>query len=127
VGIRTDSTEFLTDGIGLEPTQKIGEIHTLIEEETNRLFNKSLFFKLFEEHKPTFFVLTTTHLYFICKESVKKISIEKLENDTLWNVAVHLLKEPKNVILFLMNLYENRSIYMMDTMWPIGFTMFTPK
>ncbi len=127
VGIRTDSTDFLTDGIGLEPTQKIGEIHTLIEAETNRLFAKSLFFNLFEEHKPTFFVLTTTHLYFICKESVKKISIEKLENDTLWNVAVFLLKEPKNVILFLMNLYENHSIYMMDTLWPIGFVMFTPK
>ena len=127
VGIRTDSTEFLTDGIGLDPAQKIGEIHALIETETNRLFAKSLFFKLFEEHNPTFFVLTKTHLYLICKESVKKVSIETLETDTLWNVAVYLLKEPKNVILFLMTAYENKEIYMMNTMWPIGFVMFTPK
>ncbi len=126
-GIRPDSHDFLYHGFGLEPIHTAPDIHPKVEAVVTKLIVESIFFKLFEEHKPTFFVLTNTHLYFICKESVKKVSIEKLENDMLWNVGVYLLKEPKNVILFLMNMYENNHVYMIDTVNPINFVIFTPK
>lgn len=127
IGIHPDCKDFLWDGFELDPTQKPGEIHSIIETKIGALITNSLFFKLFEEHKPSFYALTTTHLYLICKESVKKVSIEKLKTDHLWNVAIYLLKTPKNAILFLMNMYNSTEIYMIDSKQPTGFVMFTPK